>query len=125
MKASYYKIVEDHNGSPKTLFHGVSGVRTLPFDTWVDADIKWVNDGDSDRYYWSGFHLLETLEEAIDYLRKFKRRADKAIVKVTIDTKKKLWRKTHSPHNVWLAETMKISKRQWDKRKVKILPDAT
>lgn len=124
MKVNYYKIVEDHNGSPKTLFHGVDGIRTLPFNQWVNADIKWVNDGNT-QSYWSGFHLLKTANEAIDYLRKFKHRSNKAIVKVSIDPKKKLWRKAHSPNDVWLAESMKITKKQWEQRLRNVLPDAT
>ena len=78
----YYKIVDlNDNQEPRTLFHGVGGNRTLSFGEWVDAEQKMVRDGSSPTWYLSGFHVLKTVQECIDYLTKFKNVENKAIVR--------------------------------------------
>jgi len=53
-----YKIFDIRDRKPCTLFHGIDGSRTMPLDTWIEADIKQVKDGTSKTSYESGFHVL-------------------------------------------------------------------
>ena len=82
MKA--YKICEFENGVYKTLFHGINGSRSIPVNTWLASEQKIVKDGTSKTTYESGWHVLPTYEDAVNYLTKFKSRLDKLVI-VEID----------------------------------------
>jgi hypothetical protein len=109
-----WKIMEERDGMPCTLFHGVNGSRTIPLNTWVDADMKEVSDGSSATTYMSGWHLLPTREDCVEYLRKFKNLRDKVIVHVGFSGK--VWPKSHSRSEVFLAERLFISRGSWGSR---------
>lgn len=100
----WYKIVDVVNGDVKTLFHGLNGSRTLPYNKWLTAEMKMVSDGNGTEYL-SGFHIMQSLEDSIEYLKRFKNIENKAVVLVST---KKEWKKEHSPSNVWLCEKIKI-----------------
>jgi hypothetical protein len=100
-----YKIMIRDRGNVKTLFHGVNGSKTIPMNEWVEADVKQGRDGSGDRYYLTGWHTLESKQEALDYLKRFKAEKDYCIVKCTI---KDIWKKEHSPSNVYLSRYIKI-----------------
>ena len=104
MGKKWYKIVDVVNGDVKTLFHGVQGSRTLPLDTWLTAEKKMVQDGKG-KMYLSGFHIMQSLEDSIEYLKRFRNNKNKAVVLVSTE---KEWKKEHSPSNVWLCEKIKI-----------------
>lgn len=103
MKA--YKIVEtDDKGNIKTLFHGLNGSKIIPKNKWLKAKEKLVRDGTSKTWYISGWHVLLTHKDAVDYLKAFKTRLDRLkIVEVLV---KDLRPKEHSPSPVFLAKSM-------------------
>jgi hypothetical protein len=100
----YYKIVEIKNGQIKTLFHGINKSRILKKDIWITADKKIVNDGDG-THYLSGLHIMMSFDECVKYLKRFKNKDTKGIVTCHA---KNLRKKEHSPHNVFLADDIKI-----------------
>jgi hypothetical protein len=100
-----FKIVDNHNGILKTLFHGVNGSRVLKTNEWLKADIKDVRDGSCQTYYKSGWHVLSTYEECAEYLKRFTYTDNRKIVECKA---KNVWPKTHSIANVYLAEYILI-----------------
>lgn len=103
----YYKIVEeDSKGNYKMLFHGINKSRIFPKGVWVKAEKKWVRDGTSKTYYWSGWHVLKTYEECAEYFSRFK--APRKLVIIPCEVKGEIREKEHSPSNVYLAEYIKI-----------------
>jgi len=108
-----FKIFDERYNAPHTLFHGVNGTKQVPFDKWVNADLKLVTDGSGVTEYVSGFHLLPSFDAAINYLRRFKNTAPKVIVEVQA---KNVWKKEHSPHDVYLAEHIKVTTTAWKNR---------
>jgi hypothetical protein len=100
----YYKIVEVKNGQIKTLFHGINNTRVMEKNVWITADKKMVNDGSGTKYI-SGLHVMLTYDECVKYLQRFKNKENKGIVSCYA---KYLRKKEHSPHNVYLADTIKI-----------------
>lgn len=100
----WFKIVDIENDKIKTLFHGLNGSKTLPVDTWLTATKKMVSDGKG-TVYLSGFHIMQSLDEAKSYLKAFKNIKHKNVIQVYA---KNVWKKEHSTSNVWLAEHIKI-----------------
>lgn len=101
----YYKLIDIRDGEPCTLFHGVDGSRTLPTDEWIQAEKKMVSDGSSSTQYRSGFHVLKTRQEALDYLDKFKHLTKKGIAECHC---RYVWPKSHSRDEVYLTDQIKI-----------------
>jgi hypothetical protein len=103
-----FKIMDFEDGKLKTLFHGLNGSRVVK--QWVPlyADMKkGVKDGTSKATYTSGWHVLETKEQAMAYLTKFKHLEKKVIVKCRAAGQ--IWKKLHSPaEGLWLAEIIEI-----------------
>jgi hypothetical protein len=69
-----YKIVEREGAEMRTLFHGVNRSRQLPLGTWLTAERKWVRDGSGQERYLSGFHVLKSHAQGVEYLKGFKKR---------------------------------------------------
>ena len=109
-----FKIMDFDKGEVKTLFHGLNGSKTVPRFTWLDAVVKeQAYDGGGEggfttsTKYRSGWHVLETKEQALAYLHKFRNLDKKVIVKVTTEGKR--WKKEHSPaEGLWLCARMRI-----------------
>jgi hypothetical protein len=103
-----FKIMDFEDGKLKTLFHGLNGSRVVR--QWVPlyADMKkGVKDGTGKATYTSGWHVLETKEQAMAYLTKFKHLEKKVIVKCRAAGQ--IWKKKHSPaEGLWLAEIIEI-----------------
>lgn len=102
-----YRIL-DYNPDTKafkTLFHGINGSREMPTDCWIQAERKLASDGTSKRKYISGFHILPTFDDCVEYARKFKNRSYRVIVQVQYRGTRK---KRHSPSPVILADRMYI-----------------
>lgn len=110
----FYKIVERKNGKLFTLFKTYSkegdlcgGVtRELPVGPLLGADIREVRDGGSGTKYLSGWHLLNTVEDCHEYLKKFKNTETKAIIECRVLGE--LWMKEHSRSEVYLAEAIRV-----------------
>lgn len=100
----YYKIVEKRDENFLTLFHGINGTRVLPKNKWVEAHIKDnVMDGKGTKYT-SGIHIIDGYENALDYMRSF-RRTDRVIVPCHAEG---IWHKTKSKPYVFLAKKVKL-----------------
>jgi len=108
----YYKIFDEKDGQPRTLFHGIEGSKTLPLDTWIDAVVKDVSDGGT--VYKSGFHVLPNRPETEEYATRFKEK--KAVAEVDVDEGAGTWPKAHSPSNIILVKRIRIRSAQWKKR---------
>jgi len=107
-----YKIMDFDKGSVKTLFHGIEGSRTVPRFEWLKADVKQGRDGSDSKWYTTGWHILETLEQAQTYLQRFKGKESKCIV--MLETRGPTWKKEHSPaEGLHLAEEIMIGQIVW------------
>lgn len=97
----YYKIVNVKDDTLRFLFHGVDNSKTIEPNKWYVADKKMVIDGTNGTQYLSGFHILETIEEAEKYLTNFSTTDNKRIVEVLA---KDIRKKEHSRSEVFLAD---------------------
>jgi hypothetical protein len=104
-----YRIVEKTDKGYKTLFHGVNKSRMLEVGKWLRSEQKTVKDGTKGKYYESGWHLLEDLEECRAFM-KSRFTAPRELVIVECKIKGETWPKAHSPHNITLCKWMKIIK---------------
>jgi hypothetical protein len=116
MRRFLYRIFDDQDGSPATLFHGVDGSRKLPLDTWLQADVKPVTDGSCSTVYQSGFHVLPTRDDVVEHLGRFKHLRHRVIVRVEVDEAAGIWPKSHSRSPVLLVKRMRVKRRDWDRR---------
>jgi len=115
-----YKIFDERNGKPTTLYHGVRGSKTLPLDQYVIAERKIVKDAKGNNYYESGFHLLNSVSACARYLNLFKNLASKRVCKVYVPEYSSIWLKNtkrkRKGAQVSLAGIMCIDKHDWDRR---------
>ena len=101
-----YRIVEIKNGKPHSLFHGTDGSREIPMNRWVDANIKTVHDGSCGTEYESGFHILLSAKEALEFFNKmFRIKENRIVIKCYA---KGLRKKSHSKRDVYLADKIMI-----------------
>ena len=105
MQRHWYKIVERDDEQIKSLFHGNRGSRKLNTNEWMEAEMKHVSDGFNGTVYISGWHIAPSFQECKKYLKYFKKLKNKAIVKCEAMN---IWPKTHSRHNIHLAQWIKI-----------------
>lgn len=101
-----YKIIDFQDGKARTLFHGINGSKTIPMNEWVKADKKMASDGTRGTRYLTGWHLLPTKEECVEYLQRFTNLEHKAIA--VCQVRGDVWKKEHSHHNVLLADEILI-----------------
>ena len=107
-KKIWYKIVEmDDNKNMRSLFHGTNGTRLLKIERWMAANQKLVANGSGVTRYLSGWQIVPTFQECIEYLQLFKKKAGKAIVCCKA---KNVKAKPHSRHPVYLAKEIKIER---------------
>lgn len=108
-----YRILENKDKLPHTLFHGVKGSRRLPLNEFINAEIKEGRDGSGQKkLYKTGFHVVKTKQQAEDFFMKmFRIKKNRVVCRVEVG---KLWRKEHSRHEVYLSDTMKIHKKDWN-----------
>lgn len=98
---------------PTTLFHGIDGSKKLSTDVWINADIKEVrNPGKKEGpTFTSGFHVCQSKEETIEYLKRFKNPDELVVCRVYVSN---LRPKPRSTSNIQLADRMLIKKEDWD-----------
>ena len=102
-----YKIVEKKHGNVLTLFHANFGSRIMPVGEWIECQVReQAKDGTSKTTYRSGFHILPSYDEALEYLQRFKSPRHLAIFEVQYPDN--FWEKTHSPSNTRLADRMML-----------------
>ena len=101
----YYKIVALKNNEYYYLFHGINNNKKIPLNTWIKAEIKEnVSDGVG-KSYTSGIHVIDGYENALNYVKRFKRN-DRVIIKCYA---KNLSHKEKSKEYVYLAEQIYIN----------------
>lgn len=105
MKA--YKIVEIVDGEIRTLFHGVNGTRIMPRGEWLRAHECQGQDGTSKTRYTTGWHVLPTYEDCVEYLTRFTKRLD--LLKIVECEVEGVRPKEHSPSPVLLARWIKFA----------------
>lgn len=109
-----YKIFDEHNEMPKTLFHGVRGSRSLSLDEWIVAERKLVTDGSRQIPYVSGFHAYPSLDAVKQWLKNAKNLEGRVVVKVQV---KRLRKKPKAVRPTILADTIKITTQNWNDRR--------
>lgn len=114
----HYRMFDEKDDLPHTLFHGVNGSRKLPLDTWVEAAVKTVCDGSKHKStaYQSGFHVFEHFNDVVSFLSRFRKLDGRVICAVEIDANAGIWDKEHSPSKVKLARRMRIPAGFWEMR---------
>lgn len=105
-----YRLLRVKKGKPHTLFHGFHGSRELPQDKVIRAVERPVrNPGKKDGpEFISGWHVLPTKEECVDYLRRFKDTSDIVVCRVYIAFPREKPRS-----KVHLARYLKIDSLDW------------
>lgn len=82
-----YRILRVKDKKPHTLFHGFHGSRCLPQDKVLRAVERPVqNPGkkNTGRTFISGWHVLPTKGECVDYLTRFKNKEDLVVCRVLV-----------------------------------------
>ena len=111
-----YRIFDDIDEQPHSLFHGTKGSRKLPLDEWITADTKPVKDGTGGKLYQSGFHVFQSLPYAYwFFVRHFRITETRVISKVEIDLGSPLYKKP-GKNDVWLAKEILIPFWHWNDR---------
>jgi hypothetical protein len=102
-----FKIMDFEDGKLKTLFHGVDGSKTVRQWEKIKANIKVDASDGSGTLYTCGWHVLDSLDAAKEYIKRFRNVDNKVIVRCKASGK--IWRKAHSPaKGLWLAEVLEI-----------------
>jgi hypothetical protein len=102
----YWKIVDMEGRSCHTLFHGhpLWG-RYLPKNVWLEAQTKLVTDGSGGKKYLSGWHIMKSYRNVVNYLNVFTNVQNKAAVMCLAAGVSK---KHHSRSDVYLAKWIYI-----------------
>ena len=82
-----YRLLRVKNGRPHTLFHGYHGTRALTQDKLLRAVSRHVwNPGKKGKSpgFTSGWHVLPTKRECVEYLEKFTAKADIVVCRVLV-----------------------------------------
>jgi len=111
LQVKYYKIVEiDKKGNYKTLFHGNNGSRIMEKGKWLKSEQKIVRDGSkkTSKEYTSGWHCMSGPKKRVEEFVKKYFKAKRELKVVKIEIRGNTWPKAHSPHNIILAEEIKI-----------------
>lgn len=119
MITTMYRIFDDKNDLPHTLFHGLNGKRQLELDTWLEAEVKAGRDGSGQKkkLYQTGFHCLTDLASVVKFLGRFRNLKGRVVCAVHADESFGVWRKEHSPaKNLRLVRRMRVTKAQWEER---------
>lgn len=106
-----YRLLRVKDGRPHTLFHGFHGSRELTQDKALRATERQVwNPGKKNKSpgFISGWHVLPTKQQCVDYLDRFTAKDDIVTCRVTVGV---LREKPRS--KVFLARYMKIDSLDW------------
>ena len=106
-----WRLLRAKNGKPHTLFHGFHGSRALVQDRLLKAVERqaW-NPGKKGKSpgFVSGWHVLPTKQECVDYLEKFTAKDDIVVCRVKVAIMREKPRS-----KVTLARYMKINSLDW------------
>lgn len=106
-----WRLLRVRDGQPCTLFHGWQGSRTLPMDYVLTAERKDVRNPGKKKgpTFLSGWHVLMSKEECVEYLKRFKAKDDIVVCRVDVHG---LRPKPRS--KVTLAREMRIWEADWE-----------
>ena len=106
-----WRLLRVKDGRPHTLFHGYRGSRWLPQDKWLRAVEKQVwNPGKKGKSpgFISGWHVLPTKRECVEYLERFTAKDDIVVCRVEVRVPREKPRS-----KVTLVGHMKIDSLDW------------
>ncbi len=106
-----YRLLRVKDLKPHTLFHGFHGSRQLTQDKVLRATERQVwNPGKKGKSpgFISGWHVLPTKEECVDYLRRFTDTSDIVVCRVWVAVPREKPRS-----KVFLARYLKIDSLDW------------
>lgn len=105
-----WRILRVKDRKPHTLFHGFHGSRCLPQDRVLRAVERPVrNPGKPNgREFISGWHILPTKEECVEYLKRFKDHSDLVVCRVFIGVPRE-----KPGSKVYLSRYLKIDSLDW------------
>lgn len=108
-----YRILENREGRPMTLFHGLNGSRTLPLDVELEACTKMVRNAKGQKLFKGGFHTLERKQDVVDYLRRFTAARKGKLVVCAVDIRDTWIKPTNEL--VILSRYMIINSKDWNR----------
>jgi hypothetical protein len=111
LMAPAWRLLRVKNGEPHTLFHAFHGSRKLPQDKVLRAVEGQVwNPGKKGKSpgFISGWHVLPTKEECVEYLKRFTAKDDIVVCRVMVAIPREKPRS-----KVTLARYMKIDSLDW------------
>jgi hypothetical protein len=112
-----YRIFEEKDGVPHTLFHGNNNFRKLVIGKWITAEKKNIlYPTYPPKEVPHGFHVFETLQNALDYMFLFKHIENKVICRVHVENTNDVGFSPRRDYKLFLAEHMFISKNDWEDR---------
>lgn len=106
-----FRILENKNGKPHTLFHGLDGSRTLPLDTELEACTNLVRNAKGQTPFKGGFHTLESENGTREYLTRFTAERPGTLVVCAVDVRD-TWAKPTNDQII-LSRFMTISSADW------------
>lgn len=106
-----WRLLRVRDGKPCTLFHGYRGSRTLPTSQILVAEEKEVRNPGKKKgpTFRSGWHVLMSKQECVEYLKRFKAKDDIVVCRVEVSG---LRQKPRS--KVTLSRTMCIREPDWE-----------
>lgn len=108
-----WRILENRNGKPLTLFHGLDGSRTLPLNVELEACTKMVRNAKGQTPFKGGFHTLAKESDVREYLTRFTGPRKGTLVVCAVDVHD-IWPK---PTNdlIILSRYMTIASDDWQR----------
>ena len=108
-----FKVLDLKDDKPLFIFHGVNRTRTVPRNEWIEAERKFVTDGSCSTEYLSGFHIFPDHDAIKQWCKSVKNIDNRVVVKVDMRETRP---KSHSKHDVILADHMYLSDKNWKNR---------
>jgi len=108
-----FKVFEEKDGEPHFMFHGVGGSKKVPFNKWLKAEKKRVRDGSGGKWYTSGFHVYESIDDLKSFTKTLKKNiSSRFIVLVLVQSLKKKSKRSRAH----LADKIMLTRNAWDNR---------
>ena len=109
-----YKIVEIKRDKVMSLFHGTNRSREIPLDVWHRANTKTVKDGTNGKLYRSGWHFLESKNDAESFFeRMFRIKTNRYVIKCLV--RGNIRKKSNSKKGGCLLADEILIKKEWIK----------
>jgi len=91
-----YKIIKKEKNVLKNIMRSFEGSMKILTDKWYKAEKRVGRDGSTDKggkssWYCTGIHCVERLEDAKEYIKRFRKKEERAIYKCVV--KGEQWKK--------------------------------